>query len=527
MIRAQRILTLTALGLALMSPPAGALSVSDMRALSTLGEPLRMELELYDLGGVRLDDIRIAQAQPADYSRLGLVPPAQPDDISAQLRTDEKGRVLAVLQGHQPQSDPNVSMLLELSWPEGVRLQQVATVLAPAMVPAQPAAAPAIVTAPATPSLAQSASVEGQGTASAVAVPSPVASGAQPVPPTAAADPAQVAPQAVPAATPVPSGTASGSQAGPVTAAAAPAAVAGTESQVIPVSPAETPAPSPVRAPVEVAASAGAPASAADHQGEVSLTLVNPAASPRTSAVARDEADLEATRGALLSERDALRARQAALEAEARAQDERLKFLDAQLAALSNPAKPAARQATLTDAESWTSRQTTLLVGCALLLLALMTLLLRRSAARTERLATRTSIEPAVPEYEEFKPRDSLAGFSASPAAAEAVAEVAAPVPEMPVAALAPVPMPVIASASPVPDSASVQAMPAADEADETEYDFLTDSEAAAFQTRLDLAMAYLDMNEQSAARELLERVLEGGTSDQRRQASALLVSLA
>ena len=64
------------------------------------------------------------------------------------------------------------------------------------------------------------------------------------------------------------------------------------------------------------------------------------------------------------------------------------------------------------------------------------------------------------------------------------------------------------------------------DAEDEGEYDFLNDSESEAFQTRLDLAQAYLDMNEVDAARQLLVRVVEGGTSEQRARAKALIDEL-
>lgn len=393
MSRVQRIWTLSALGLALMSPDAGAISVSDMRVLSTLGEPLRMELELYDVGGVRLDEIRIAQALPVDYSHLGLVPPAQADDISAQLRTDDKGRVLAVLQGRQPQTDPNVSLLLQLSWADGVRLQQVAAVLAPASV-----------TAPLT--------------------------------------------------------------------------------RVMPVSIAE-PSNHPEYTPVELAAAAEVAAPAASSQGEVSLTQANTSASSKAHVAVKDKADLVVARTALLSERDVLRAHQAVLEAETRAQDKHLKRLDAQLAALNKPVDTDAHKAALIDTNAWSLQQVTGLIA-SVLLLGLMVILLRFWTARTARRAVRAAaLTAAVPEYEALKSSDSLATFAASE------------------------------------DTAGLG------DADEPEYDFLTDNEAAAFQTRLDLAMAYLDMDEVSAARALLERVLEGGTSEQRRQASALLVTLA
>ncbi|MEL0029113.1 MAG: FimV/HubP family polar landmark protein, partial [Perlucidibaca sp.] len=77
------------------------------------------------------------------------------------------------------------------------------------------------------------------------------------------------------------------------------------------------------------------------------------------------------------------------------------------------------------------------------------------------------------------------------------------------------------------PAGVAEAAWAAADSGDDEEYDFLSDSEAEAHQTRLDLAQAYIDMKEAEPARELLLMVQQGGTAEQRRLAGELLRSLA
>lgn len=59
------------------------------------------------------------------------------------------------------------------------------------------------------------------------------------------------------------------------------------------------------------------------------------------------------------------------------------------------------------------------------------------------------------------------------------------------------------------------------------EYDFTQDAHAEAHQTRLDLAEAYLAMNEPERARDLLTAVLNGGTAEQQAEAAARLQQLA
>ena len=75
--------------------------------------------------------------------------------------------------------------------------------------------------------------------------------------------------------------------------------------------------------------------------------------------------------------------------------------------------------------------------------------------------------------------------------------------------------------------SSALVAEEAVRESAEEEYDFLTDAESAALQTRLDLAQAYIDMQETDLAKELLRTVVARGNAEQRTQASSLLDSLA
>lgn len=66
----------------------------------------------------------------------------------------------------------------------------------------------------------------------------------------------------------------------------------------------------------------------------------------------------------------------------------------------------------------------------------------------------------------------------------------------------------------------------AATEADESEYDVLEQSDSASMQTRLDLAKAYLDMNEPDAARDLLNDVIRQGDAEMQAKAQAMLAQL-
>lgn len=502
----------------LLSTPAWAVSVGDMRALSALGEPLRMELELVDLQGARVSEIKLAPVQAADYARLGLIAPVGSDALSFVV-TSSAGHVVAQLTSPQVQSDPHVSLLVQISWPGAVRLQQVAAVLLPA-------AERATVEAPVAPTLAVSETPAPEsGTTIAVdpagkTAPAEAAATTTPVAVVRAAGDGTVATQGqrvVVRPGDSLSSLAEAWNAPRLHVAQRARLIAETNPRifisgninllrtgaVLTLPSADTePVPSqdeaaawlrahvsghPLPQPAAVAASTSAATPGGD--AEITLTLVSPVTSGQdagTSAAPASGADAglsdemavaESAREALEDERAALQARLQALKAQTDAQDARLKLLDERLAALNNPRQkaPEAASETSMDVTSW------LAIGFTLLVLVFW--ILRHSALRAEEereaaLAAERARE-AGDDLVEFVPSDDVA--------------------------------PAIPGLQPGGAGA------------EEEYDFLTDSEAESFQTRLDLAQAYLDMGETQAAHALLRVVRQGGTASQRQRAGELL----
>lgn len=64
-------------------------------------------------------------------------------------------------------------------------------------------------------------------------------------------------------------------------------------------------------------------------------------------------------------------------------------------------------------------------------------------------------------------------------------------------------------------------AIPAGAELEEDEYDFLSGADEAS--TKLDLARAYMEMEDAEGARDILEEVLTEGNDEQKRQAQELM----
>lgn len=496
---------------------AGAVALGEMRALSALGEPLKLRLTVTDLAAINPADVRVLLAPADDYSRLGLIQPLGAEQWQVAMQNDNGWS--ALITGTAIQQDPNVSFLVQLIWPGNISVQQVTTVLLPAVDPAMSepllpaAAAPA-----AEPVLPGSASlpvvpVTPSAAGSAAVAPPPEIEQIAAAPSTARVRAGDTLSQLAMAWT-LPQASLQQRQqvlaennpqlfvAGNINqlkrgaiiryplasgltlpdAAQAAAWLAARQSMAVP---AES------EAGLDQPALSGAPeAAGTEVNEEVTLTLVSPDAAQANAKSAAEEVEaadqlgeLNARKNALLAERAALQAELAALEKSGSDQDARLKVLDARLAQLN--AAPTETGTASSIRPSWVAAA----VGFFLALLVIM----RRRAAAASAAAMAARTAPVVtPEsdYVAFEPLETL------------------PTP-------------------PWTGSSALTADEAATAAAEEEYDFLTDAESAALQTRLDLAQAYIDMQEIELAKELLHAVMARGNAEQRTQASSLLDSLA
>lgn len=505
---------------------AGAVALGEMRALSALGEPLRLRLALTDLAAVNPADVSVILAPADDYARLGLIPPLGAEQWQVAMRNDNG--LSALISSDAVPQDPNLSFLVQLIWPGNMRVQQVTAVLLPAVV----SAAEPVMVIPTLPQAVPDADEPSAGAASVVVAPAPAASVDG-----KAAGIEEIA--AEPATARVKSGdTLSGLARGwylpkatlqqrqQVLASSNPQMfIAGNinllkrgaviryplahgvtlpdarqAAEWLAARQTSAAADNPSLDAPALSAQPASDSTAADQ--EVTLTLVNPGSISKSAQASGDEAEaasemsrLLARKNALLAERAALQAELKALEASGSRQDARLKVLDARLAQLNAPSTPAASapSASPDEAGSPNTRWVAVAVG---LLLALLLVLRRRAAAATAAATASQPVPPPENDYVAFEPLEAL------PVPAWRAESPEATVPE-------------------ASHPASVAGDP------DEEYDFLSDAESAALQTRLDLAQAYIDMQETELARELLSAVVSRGNASQRAQASSLLASLA
>lgn len=515
---------------ALLSQRAQAFTITEMRALSVQGEPLKIQLLIDDLDS-RIDGqlgVRIADAP--DHERYGLQRPAWADQAQFMVQSLGAERTRIVIDAPYSPHANLATLLLEFAWPGRLRIQQVGVRLpatpAPAVTRSQIETAPAVVmpVVPASP-LARPF-VPSAATEPAANVVIPVRGDQVRVrtgdtltqianewhaPELTLAQKAQLIAEQNPRAfingnpnlirrdarltlpsvdtLPVPDAQAAQDwllQASFTAEATSQAVIADDES--IPV----------------ISDSDTAPQ-------EITLTLVGEGAGKGASAGEGEATDAEATarqgliqRGQELSDRrEQLRQRLVDLKAENVELEQRLQVVDERLSAMTgqlveiNSAEPVAlQQAADSSAKSWLATMPghtlfawflTFLVLVFLLIMYLYDRLFGRQPAPVVVVADRQ--DPVVSQD----------------VVAEPVAEVA---PATPMAA---------ATFVPVDDSV---------DPDDDEYDFMTDAQEQAQQTRLDLAQAYIEMKLDDSARHLLTVVAEQGNEAQRETARELLAKL-
>ena len=153
----------TAAVLGLLSGHAYALTLGRITVQSSLGEPLRAQIEVVDLTAEEAASLKTAIASPDAFSAAGLqYNPAMPDlQVKLQRRAD--GRAVIELSSQRLINDPFIDLLIEATWASGRIIRDYTLLFDPPSLqkanplPPTPAQVPAEVrqpsaTAPTTPS---------------------------------------------------------------------------------------------------------------------------------------------------------------------------------------------------------------------------------------------------------------------------------------------------------------------------------------------------------------------------------------
>ena len=105
--------------LALSSSGALALSLGRITVQSSLGEPLRAEIEVPDISAEEAASLRTAVALPEAFTSAGLEYNAALSSLQASLQRRADGRAYIKLISDRAINDPFVDMIIEASWSSG------------------------------------------------------------------------------------------------------------------------------------------------------------------------------------------------------------------------------------------------------------------------------------------------------------------------------------------------------------------------------------------------------------------------
>jgi len=113
--------------------PAWSVGLEALTVYSGLGEPLRAEVMLSDVGELSVEDLRIGLASQAEFARFGIDRDRIPSDFEFALRADASGWRVQI-STDTPIQSTQLGLVVEVVWPEGRLLREYAVSVEPLSV---------------------------------------------------------------------------------------------------------------------------------------------------------------------------------------------------------------------------------------------------------------------------------------------------------------------------------------------------------------------------------------------------------
>lgn len=156
MVQVRKLVLAIAAASALSSGMAQALQLGEMTLKSKLNQPLSVEIELRDVGGLTASEITPSLASAQAFVDAGVDRQAFLDDLTFTPVINPEGRSVVRVTSSKPLPDSYVRFLMQVQWPNGRLMRDYSVLLDPAKFdqPAPTASAPAS-TAPAASTPAQ------------------------------------------------------------------------------------------------------------------------------------------------------------------------------------------------------------------------------------------------------------------------------------------------------------------------------------------------------------------------------------
>lgn len=140
-----------ALAVGLVSTDADALTLGRLNVQSALGEPLRAEIEVTEIGPGEADGLRVEVASRAAFQAAGVSFNDALSSVRTALQRRADGRYVVRLTGARPISEPFVDLLLEANWASGRIVRDYTLLLDPPTATRQATAVPVAPIAPIAP----------------------------------------------------------------------------------------------------------------------------------------------------------------------------------------------------------------------------------------------------------------------------------------------------------------------------------------------------------------------------------------
>ncbi|KAA6178478.1 FimV family protein [Pseudomonas veronii] len=150
MVQVRKLVLAIAAASALSSGMAQALQLGEMTLKSKLNQPLSVEIELLDVGGLTASEITPSLASSQAFVDAGVDRQAFLNDLTFTPVINPNGRSVVRVTSSKPLPDSYVRFLLQVQWPNGRLMRDYSVLLDPAKFDQQAPAA-AAPTAPAAP----------------------------------------------------------------------------------------------------------------------------------------------------------------------------------------------------------------------------------------------------------------------------------------------------------------------------------------------------------------------------------------
>ncbi len=145
MVQVRKLVLAIAAASALSSGMAQALQLGEMTLKSKLNQPLAVEIELLDVGGLTASEITPSLASSQAFVDAGVDRQAFLDDLTFTPVVNPNGRSVVRVTSNKPLPDSYVRFLLQVQWPNGRLMRDYSVLLDPAKFdqPTPTTAAPA------------------------------------------------------------------------------------------------------------------------------------------------------------------------------------------------------------------------------------------------------------------------------------------------------------------------------------------------------------------------------------------------